>query len=72
MEVLGRGDFVAMDIVGGKDSLLETSGGHKYILSIIDCFTRYALSIFIHHQFSSVIISATVGNYNTIYGTLVA
>ena len=69
MEVGGRGDCIAMDIVGGKDSLPETPRGNKYILTIIDCFTRYAIAIPIPDQSSSVIISATVGNYITLYGT---
>ena len=58
-----------MDIVGGKDSLPETPRGHKYILTNIDCFTRYGIAIPIPDQSSSVGISAIIGNYNTIFGT---
>ena len=69
MEVGGRGDCIAMDIVGGQDSLPDTPKGHKYILTIIDCFTRYAIAFPIPDQSSSVIISAIVGNYITLYDT---
>ena len=69
MEGGGRGDCIAMDIVGEKDSLPETPRKHKYILTIIDCFTRYAIAIPIPDQSSSLIISAIIGNYITLYGT---
>ena len=39
-----RGDCIAIKIVGGMDSLPLTTRGHKYIISIIDCFTRYAIA----------------------------
>ena len=35
MEVGCRGDCIALDIVGGKESLPETSRGAKYIFSIL-------------------------------------
>ena len=38
-------------------------------MTIIDCFTRYAIAIPIPDQSSSVIISAIIGNYITLYGT---
>ena len=69
MEVRGRGDCIAMNIVGGKDSLPKTRSKHKYILTIIDCFTRYANAIPIPDQSSSVFISALIGNYITLNGT---
>ena len=58
MNVRGRGDHVSMDIVGVKGSLPETPNGNHYILTIIDCFTRYAVAIFFHNQSASVIIAA--------------
>ena len=69
MAVGGRGDCVSMDIVGGKGSLTETPGGNNYILTIIDCFTRYAIAVPLADQSSSVIISVIIGNLITIYGT---
>ena len=69
MNVGGRGDFVSMDIVGGKGSLPETPRGNNYILTIIDCFTRYAVAIPLPDQSASVIISAILGSFITVYGT---
>ena len=69
MSVGGRGDCVSLDIVGGKGSLPETSKGNNYILTIIDCFTRYAVAIPRPDQSASVIISAILGNFITVYGT---
>ena len=58
-----------MDIVGGKGSLPETPRGNNYILTIIDCFPRYAIAISLPDQSSSVTISAIIGNLITVYGT---
>ena len=69
MFVGGRGDCIAIDIVGGKDSLPLTPRKHKYILSIIDCFTRYAIAVPFSDQSSAVVISALIGNYIRVYGT---
>ena len=69
MAVGDRGDCVSMDIVGGKGSLPETPQGYNYILTIIDCFTRYAIAIPLPDQSSSVIISAIIGNLIKVYGT---
>ena len=69
MEIGGRGDCLAMDIVGGRDSLPTTPRGHKYILTIIDCFTRYAIAIPLVDQSTESIISALIGNLITVYGT---
>ena len=69
MAVGGRGDCVSMDIVGGKSCLPETPRGNNYILTIIDCFTRYAIAIPLPDQSSSVIVSAIIANLSTVYGT---
>ena len=69
MAVGGRGDCISMDIVGGKGSLPETPKCNNYILTIINCLTRYAIAIFLPDQSSSVIISAIFGNLITMYGT---
>ena len=69
MEIGGRCDCLAMDIVGGRDSLPTTPRGHKYILTIIDCFTRYAIAIPLIDQCTESIISALIGNLITVYGT---
>ena len=69
MAVGGRGDCISMDIVGGKGSFPETPWGSNYNLTIIDCFTRYAIAIPLPDQSFSVIISAIIGNLITVYGT---
>ena len=69
MAVGGRGDCVSMDIVGGKGFLPQTPRGNNYILTIIDCFTRYFIAIPLPDQSFSVIISAIIGNLITVYGT---
>ncbi len=60
---------VSMDIVSGKGSLPETPRGNNYIVTIIDCLTRYAVAIPLPDQSASVIISAILGNFITVYGT---
>ena len=68
----GRGNCISLDIVGGKGPLPEAPRGNNYILTIIDCFTRYAIVIPLPDQSSSVIVSAIIGNliYNVRYPTL--
>ena len=56
MAVGGRGDCVSINIVGGKGSLPETPRGNNYILTILDCLTRFAIAIPLPDQSSSVII----------------
>ena len=69
MEVGDRSDCLDMDIVRGKDSLLETLRKHKYTLTMNDSFTRFTAAISFVDQSSSVLIFATIGNYITIYDT---
>ena len=69
MSVGGRSDSIAIDIVGGKDSLPLTPREHKYILSIIDYFTRYAIAVPLSDQLPAVVISAIIGNYTTGFRT---
>ena len=69
MNVGGRGDCVFINIVCGRGSLPETPRGNNYILTIFDCFTRYAVAIHLHDQSVSVIISAILESFITVYGT---
>ena len=69
MAVGGQGDCISMVIVGAKGSLPETSRGNNYILTIIDCFTRYAIAFSLPDQSSSVIISVIINNLITGYNT---
>ena len=58
-----------MDIVGGGESLPLTPLGNKYILTLVDCFSRYALTISILDQSSETVINAVIGNYIMVYST---
>ncbi len=69
MEVGGRGDCLAMDIVGGIDSLPQAPGGNRYILTFIDCFTRFAVAVPLVDQSPKVVIALVIGHYITVYGT---
>ena len=69
MDVGGRGDCIAMDIVGGMDSFPLTPRGNRYILTIIDCFTRYAVAVPLVDQSAEVVIAAVLNHYITVYGT---
>ena len=51
-EVGGRGDCLAQDIVGGDESFPLTPHANKYILTLVNCFSSYALAIFIPDQSS--------------------
>ena len=69
MDVGGRGECLAMDIVGGQGSFPQTARANTYILTMIDCFTRFAVAVPLPDQSSESIISAVLGNYILIYGT---
>ena len=69
MAVRGLGDCVSMDKVRGTGSLPETHRGNNYILTIIDCCTRYAIAIPFPDQPSSVIVSAIINNLITLNGS---
>ena len=69
MEFGGRGDCIAMDIVGGRDSLFKTARCNSVILTINDCFSRFALAIALPDQTSETIIAAVISHYIMVYGT---
>ena len=69
MDIGGRGECLAMDIVGGQGSLPLTARANRYILTMIDCFSRFAIAVPLPDQSSDSIISAVLGNYILVYGT---
>ena len=69
IKVGGRKNCLAMDIVGGGESLPLTPRANKYILTLVDCFSRFALAIPIPDQSSETVVNAVIGNYITVYGT---
>jgi transposase InsO family protein len=58
-----------MDIVGGLDSFPLTPRGHRYILTMIDCFTRYGIAVPLIDQSAEVVIASVIHHYITVYGT---
>ena len=69
MEVGRRGDCLAMDIVGGIYSLPQTPRGNRYILTYIDCFTRFDVAVPLVDQSAENVIASVIGSYITVYGT---
>ena len=67
MEVGGLGKCLSMDIVGGKDSFPVTPRENKYILTMIDCFLRFAVAVPLADQSASFITSAVLSHYITVY-----
>lgn len=50
MEVIARGDCIALERVKSQGSLPIYFHGNKYILTVIDCFTRYAIAVPLRDQ----------------------
>ena len=69
MDMGGRDECLAMDIVKGKGSLQLTARANRYILTMIDCFSRFAIAVPIPDKSSDSIISAVHGNYILNFGT---
>lgn len=69
MEVCSSGDCIAMEIVKSKGSLPLSLHCNKNILTINDCFTRYAIALRLLNESAESIINAIFGNYITVYGT---
>ena len=67
MVVCGRRYCISINIVGGKRFLPEIPRSYNYILTIIDCFTKYAVAVPHPDQSSSVIILAIIGNLIKVY-----
>ena len=63
-----RGETLAIDVVGGKETLPVTPRGNKYILTMIDLFTRYLIAVPIPNQFSVTICDAVMNKFILIYG----
>ena len=58
-----RFELVHIDILGGRTSLPETAGGHKYILNIIDHFTRYCVAVPLKDQKAETVADAFVTHW---------
>ncbi len=53
-----KNDLVAIDIVGGKETLKLTSAGNKYILVMIDVFTKYVRAVPLPDQTAKTVADA--------------
>lgn len=60
MEVSSRRDCIAMDKVKNKGSLPLFFYGNMYILTIIDCFTRYAIAVPLPNQSAESFVNAII------------
>ena len=69
MNVGGRNDVLAMKLVKAGESLPLSARGNRYILTLVDCLTRYAIAIPISDQSSETVFNSVIGNYITVYGT---
>lgn len=69
INVEGRGDCLAINIVGIKESLPKTLGGNACILTMTECFTRYADAGELPDQTSSSINQAVLKHWISLYGT---
>ena len=69
MEVGGHEDCLTIDIVGGMDSIPLTQRGNRYILTLIDFCTRFAVAVPLVAQSAEVVIASFIGHYITVYGT---
>ena len=69
MEIGGRGDCLAMDIVSCMNSLSKIPRGNRYILTHIDCFTRFVVAVPLVDQSAEVVIASVIGHDITVYGT---
>ena len=66
MGVGGRGNCLAMAIVGGMDSLPLGPRDNRYILTLIDCFTFFAVAVPLVDQSAEVVIASVIGHYITV------
>ena len=63
-----RGETLAMDILGGKYALPTSPRGNRYILVMIDLFTRYACAVALPDQTASMIADAVINRFFLTFG----
>ena len=61
-------EIVAMDIVGGRDSLPTTPNGNRYILTIIDHFTKWAEAVPLKNMTAKTVALALIDNWVSRHG----
>ena len=55
-----RGEILAIDLVGGKGTLPGTPSGNKYILVMIDLFSRYVNAVALPNQNAQTVCMALI------------
>ncbi|KAF0096477.1 MAG: hypothetical protein FD144_5878, partial [Rhodospirillaceae bacterium] len=68
IRVAARGEIVAMDVMGGKESLLETARHNRYILTVVDLFTKYLVAIPLPNQLATTVGEAFLHHWVLIFG----
>ena len=63
-----RGETLAIDVIGGKETLPMTPRGNKYILTMIDLFTRYVVAVALPNQHALTVCDALINRFVLIYG----
>ena len=63
-----KNDLIAMDLLGGKESLPKSNSSNKYILVIVEAFTRYCVAIALENQSARTVCDAVLKHWLLIYG----
>jgi transposase InsO family protein len=63
-----RGEILAMDLMGGKYALPVTPRGNKYILVMVDLFTRYACAVALPDQCAGTVCDAVLSRFFLVFG----
>ena len=59
---------MAVDILGGQGALVETEQGNKFILVMIDVFTKYLVAVALPNQLARSIARAILENWILVFG----
>ena len=63
-----RGEILAIDLVGGKEALPTTVRDNKYILVMIDLFSRYVVAVPVPNQNAHTITDAVLNHWILVFG----
>ena len=61
-------ELVAVDLMGGKESLPETSRKNRYIFVAIDAFTKYAVAVPLYDQTAQSVARAMLSAWILVFG----
>ena len=63
-----RGELLAIDLVGGKEALPSTLRDNRYILVMIDLFTRYVVAVPVVNMNAHTVTNAVLLNWILVFG----